>query len=465
MRFQNNIVNGLCLLTIFFFISCATYYQQRLHFQKDFERGNVEAAQKFLKKQKKAEEGKDRLLYFLDRGVVEQMIGNYDSSNYYFEQAYYYNQDYVKSLGADIASYITNPMVKPYKSEDFEEVLVHYYKAINFINKHQLDDALIEVRRINISLNRISDRYEGKRFRYKEDAFAHLLMGVIYEAKQDYNNAFIAYRNAYNTYESVYGEFGVEIPLQLKKDLLRAAHYTGFYEEVDFYERKFNLKAERREEGKGTLVFFWMNGLVPVKGEISLNFSNNGGSGGTFVLSDDQSGMSFPIIVNDPYERSDLSELKVVRVAIPKFNRRDPLYTSASLIEQDTAVELELTENINNIAIASLEDRIFRELASTIGRVAVKQAAAAAAREKDEGLGTAVSLINALTEKADTRNWQTLPNQISYQRIDLEEGEHLIKLATRSAQIANDTVNFNIPIRANRTVFQTYHSLSSTTLN
>ncbi len=39
--------------------------------------------------------------------------------------------------------------------------------------------------------------------RYQHDAFANNLIGLIYDASGDYNNAFIAYRNAYDIYEEI----------------------------------------------------------------------------------------------------------------------------------------------------------------------------------------------------------------------------------------------------------------------
>ena len=63
------------MLTIFLFYGCATYYQKSYEFHQSFAEGNIEAAKSFLDKNIKAAEKKDRLLYFLDRGVVEQMLG------------------------------------------------------------------------------------------------------------------------------------------------------------------------------------------------------------------------------------------------------------------------------------------------------------------------------------------------------------------------------------------------------
>src|SRR5690554_5634773 len=169
-------------LFILFLSACATYYQKSAAFQKSFALGEIDKAKTFLEKNdKKAVKSKDRLLYFFDRGVIDHMLGNYSESNEYFEKAYVFHQDYRKSLGSSIGSYLSNDMTKPYEGEDFEVVLVHFYKALNYIYLNEFNAALIEARRINILLNEFNSKYEKKKNRYKVDAFSLLLTGLIYE--------------------------------------------------------------------------------------------------------------------------------------------------------------------------------------------------------------------------------------------------------------------------------------------
>jgi len=452
------------MLTIFLFSSCATYYQKSYEFQGQFAQGNLEQAQAFLLKQKKAEEKKDRLLYFLDRGVVEQMLGNYEVSNEYFEKAYLYNQNYQSNFGSDLLSTFANPMLKPYKAEDFELVLINYYKAINYIQLNKLDAALVEIRRINISLNELNDRYGEKKNRYKEDAFALNLMGIVYEAKGEYNDAFIAYRNAFEAYQNIYAkDFNVQPPQQLKVDLLRMAKVNGFKTDLARYEKDFGMVAELKQANEGDLVFFWLNGLGPVKSEFSLNLVSTGNGGGGFVFANAEQGFSIPFIppVNNNNQQG-IEKVKVVRLAIPKYQTRKPLVNQAYLEVNNQKVNLEKVEDINSIAYAALQDRMLRELGKSVSRLVVKQATEMLAREKSEDLGALVSVLNAVTEKADTRNWQTLPNSIYYERITLPADSHAVKLVTKGQQIPSQTLDFKVVIKPNKTTFRTFHSLEST---
>lgn len=456
------------MLTIFLFYGCATYYQKSFEFHQDFASGNIEEAKHFLEKNTKASEKKDRLLYFLDRGVVEQMLGNYKESNFYFEEAYLYHENYSNTLGSDLLGMVSNPMVKPYKAEDFEAVLIHYYKAINFIHLADFDAALVEIRRINIKLNELNDAYADKKNRYKKDAFALNLMGIIYEAKGDINNAFIAYRNAYDAYQELYSdEFGVETPKQLKVDLLRTASQMGFTQELKRYEEEFGFAAREHEKGEGDLVFFWLNGLGPVKGEFSLNLSTISNGDGFFTFANESEGISIPYNTassNTPNQSSDFSDLKFVRMAVPKYRARVPYFTGAQIVFDSLNLQsfsFEQAENIEKIAFTSLQDRMLREISKSIGRLAIKQAAELAAREQNEDLGSVLSILNAVTEKADTRNWQTLPNSIYYTRVSLPEGTHQFDFITNRRSGAGDTLNYEVEIEAGKTSFKTFHSLDS----
>ena len=63
-------------------------------------------------------------------------------------------------------------------------------------------------------------------------------------------------------------------------------------------------------------------------------------------------------------------------------------------------------------------------------------------REKNEALGLLTNLAGVLTEQADTRSWQTLPNQIFMVRMPLPEGKHTLKYSFLNA---NGQVHRSVP--------------------
>ncbi len=451
------------LWTAFSLSSCATYYQRNAKFQEAFSAGDIARADRLLDKNEKAAQGRNRLLYFMQKGVVLQMQGKFEASNEYLEKAYTFTEDYKTSMGSEALSLLTNPMMKPYAGEDHEVVLIHYYKALNYLQLQKPQSAVVEARRLNNKLNRLNDRYENRKNRYKDDAFAHLLMGIAYEMDNDVNNAFIAYRNAYNTYQESYStEFGVNVPDQLKDDLLRTAYLNGFQTELDFYERKFNRKYEKQSHKNPELIFFWHNGLGPVKDEWSINFTIVKGSGGVATFVNEDMGLNFSFPVSESEDgQGGLGDLKLVRVAFPKYLERSPFFQQASLESNGNTYALEKAENINAIAFSVLEDRMLREMGKSLLRLAVKQAAEYAMREENEDMGAVVSLVNALTEKADTRNWQTLPYSISYARIPLNEGSNTIALKTVGPNDTVESEDFTFEAEPGQTLFHIYSSLDS----
>lgn len=454
----------ILLFSLLLFSACASYYQKQTNFNQKFTSGNLEAAKRYLEQHDKQAEKKDRLLYFLDRGVVEHLLGNYQESNFYFEEAYLFTQDFRKSFSGDFLEMTANPMLRPYRGEDFEVVLIHFYKTLNFIKLGRLDDALVEVKRINIKLNKLNDRYEDKKNRYKVDAFALNLMGMIYEARGNYNDAFIAYRNAYEAYNEVYAEeFNVPAPQQLKHDLIRMAAYNGFWQEKEMYEKEFGLQYQKQAAQQPMLNFFWLNGLGPVKGEFSLNLTSlNNAQNGILTFANEAEGFSIPVNTNQFNGQTDFSDLNLIRMAVPRYNSRQPMASHASLIYMNQTYELTLAEDIESIARSTLQDRLTRELAKSVGRLAIKQAAQAAVRKENEELGSLVSILNAVTEKADTRNWQSLPHSISYMRIPLDTAYNELKLLVNYRGEMSDTIRFRWDDQLKQDLFLSHHTLGST---
>ncbi len=439
--------------------SCLTYYQQLYQFHKNYETGNFEGAQKALTKDDKAAKGKAKLLYNLNMGMVNHMLQNYEQSNQYFEQAYLLSEDYRKNYLNEVLSYLTNPTVIQYPGEDFEILYLHYYKALNFLMLQQADKALVECRRLNLKLQAISDKYKSDK-KFQRDAFVHTLMGMVYEVNGDINNAFIAYRNALDIYQNDYKElFGLNVPEQLKKDVIRTAFLMGFDEEQRRYEKEFEMQHQKDAPGSGSLFFIWHNGLGPVKTEWSVNFAITRRGSEVFFVND-RLGLNFPFPLSlDDDDKDPLGGLSVVRVAFPKYRSRGNYFRSARLNWGSEAQDLEILEDIDAVARKTLKDRMVLTFGKTLLRFAIKRASEEILRkENKEGLATLLSIINAATEKADTRGWQVIPNRIYYTRLAMPAGSQSLNLEANSAQGAR-TFDFQFDIASGQAQIHTFHTM------
>jgi uncharacterized protein len=444
---------------LFIFSSCANYYQHHYSFNQEFENGDLKNALQTLQNNSKEAEGRNRFIYFANEGLLNSILGNYDASNAAFEKAFIFGEDYRINYANEAISYLTNPNFAHYRGENHEHLMVLYFKAINFLKQSKYEEALVECKRLNIRLNQLNDKYRSEE-KLQRDAFVHTLMGIIYQASADYNNAFIAYRNAVEVYESDYSKFfHLETPEQLKKDLLNTAYWTGFSEEFESFKTKFQLPDYQPSKPESELVFFWHNGLAPVKDEWSINFVVNHREDNVVVFNNEGLGLSFPFQLKDEKEKNDLSSLEVFRVAFPRYQERPVYYSRAFLETGGATYPLQLSQDINQIAFLSLKQRMMQEFSKGLLRAALKKATEHSVRKENDQLGAVIGLMNAITEKADTRSWQTLPHSIYYARVPMKEGTNQVRF-----NIENGSANgytFNYEARKGQTLFHTFSSLES----
>lgn len=435
--------------------ACASYYQKNQAIMDNIYSGNYANASKQLDNGNLKKKKRNELLYLLNKGTVLFMNNQPEESNKYFQQADYYIEDYQKNLGLKAVSFITNPSIQTYEGENFEKVMIHYYTTINYLQQGLLDQALVECKRMQLKLDKITDYYKGKN-KYKNDAFVYLLTGIVYDAQKDYNSAFIAYRNAYKIYNEEYTtNLNTSVPAQLKEDLIRTALLTGFKEEASQYKTQFKLQHITIESFKNTSSFvtFWNNGFCPIKDQWSINFTIVPGSNGWVNFTNWDLGLNFPFYAGE--DSRSIINLKVIRVAFPKYISRETVYNEAKIIIDSLQIHqpYELVQNIDKIAYVSLQDRMIKEMGEALLRLAIKQAAAAKLRKENDALGSALSVINAMSEQADTRNWQTLPNTINYTRINLPVGNYQAIF-----QVEKDILKFNFILKGNETTFKVFQS-------
>lgn len=458
--------NGIAFYPVVIFVlllsSCATYYQRHYDFNTEFEKGDLKSALETLQQKEGRSTGKDRFLHYVNQGLLLSVLGKYEESNAWFEKAFLFGEDYHINYFHEAASYLSNPNMTIYRGEDHEHLMLLYFKALNYLKLQKSEEALVECRRLNIRLNQLSDKYASPR-KFRRDAFVHNLMGIIYQSTGDFNNAFIAYRNALEIYREDYADlFHVDAPQQLKADLLNTAWWTGFTEEFELYRDQFGMHDYTPARPEAELVFFWHNGLSPVKTEWSLNFMIDHQSENLFVFSNPALGVHFPFRVEDKEERNDLSRLEFFRVAFPRYSERPMYYGSACLRKDSTTYPLELSEDISKIAFHSLQQRMMLEFSKGLLRAALKKAAEHSLRKEDDRLGALIGVVNAITEKADTRNWQTLPHSIYYARVPLQAGKNEIAFSLQADPDKAD-YSFTYQAQRNQTLFHTFSSLETST--
>lgn len=423
--------------------SCATWYQRNADLMRAVSQENYVDAEKVLSAKNWDKPFRNRMLAYLNKAWVLSVSGKFKESNDWFQKADFMIEDYHKSIGEELAGAISNPTLTTYTGEYYEQILLHYYTTLNYLQMGLPDEALIECKRMMSKMQRITDDVKSEH-KYRRDAFAHLLMGIVYDALNDNNNAFISYKKAIEIYQN---DFQVKPPKQLIADYQRTGLACGLIENSE-------ISSTSIPEKKKEMLVFWNNGMCPIKDETGINFSITSVGNNRIQFYNYDFGFRFEFPISSKEEKDNLNALRFVRIAIPRFVSRKPQFSQAKIIDgAKQEYTFEEVENIEKIAFHCLDDRMLKELGEAVLRLATKQAAEQALRSKNQGAGIALDIFNALTEQADTRNWQLLPSQIYYTRIPINSDSCQFNCNFYSNNVWQASQKIDIKIKDNLTYF------------
>ena len=438
-------------------LGCSPYSMEDVRIA--FEQGDFDAA---LIELDAGGKGEAKLPYLFERGLVAHYGDRFDESNRTFELAEITSDDlYTKSVSREALSLLTSDNLRSYAGSQYERLLIHYYRAFNYVYLNMPDDALVECRKASGLLQFYADADEN--YEFVGAAFIAYLSGILYEWAGDWNDAFIAYRwaeRAYRQYEEV---LGIPFPQDVGESLVRLAGQLGFQEEFEKYAATYGEPPENMPD-TGELILLYETGFVPPKIEENI---------------------VFPILKTDPIVQDDANrdekavreysrklvrrrnqryrevELEyLLRVAIPAYRSNRPSLVG---IDADTAygsVSGVLVEDIEAAAMTTFESELPTIMLRTVVRGVLKYLGFRRANQQGEVAGRLVNLLNVVTESADTRSWQTLPNQIFLVRMRLPEGTHNITLSfsdRADRRVKTDTLQ-NVIIRANDKTFLNYRT-------
>jgi len=388
--------------------------------EKNLWQGNYSQAALNLKKNERSFGKKNAVLYNLEAGLLEHYSGNFKESNkHLFEAEREMQRLYTKSITTSIASFITNDNELPYEGENFEKVLVNLFLALNYLEMGKYEDALVEARKVDVKLNEFSRTYNGKNV-YQEDAFVRYLMGTIYEAEGEYNDAYISYIKAYKAFDLYEKQFKTPLPQMLKHDLIRMADRLGFKDEKEQFEKEFKFSDyEPITNQNGSVVVIIYSGKSPIKKEVKINPT---------ILDKDAVPHTFSIAVPKFYAREKHTRSYDVRLS---SNANSALKRA------------ERFEDITKIAEKDLDDRISMIYLKAGGRAILKFLAIEAAKKELKGeskignflMGSVLDATYNASEKADVRTWRSLPDEIQVARLNVAAGQYQLKVASGANQI------------------------------
>ena len=434
---------ALVLLT-----GCGPSVNRYLLIEQSLFGGDPQQAAAIVEQTEKEYGAKGRLLYEMDRGIVLQLAGRYQQSSAALERAEEeVERLYTRTIRSETAAFLINDTALPYEGDAYEHVMINVIKAINYAAQGQLQGALVEARRIDHRLNVLSDRVKDAS-RYRNDGFARYVCGILYEAAGDLNNAFIAYRNAYEAYRVMSGWLKMSPPLSLRADLLRTAEALDLATEFAEYRQAFPDVAWQplsSQERLAQVVMISYNGRAPRKEDLFLDLPISLDAAQLVLLNRG--------VFQSPYQRDRVADSvlyglsgEVVRVALPrlvpqKTTVRVETMTLTSETGHSISVQSEPVHNVTALAEKSLSDRMPAITVKALARAATKYAMAegltrgaqhAAGRDAAPWVGLLVEVlakgIAVASEEADKRSWQTLPDEIHVARAWVPPGQYHVSI-------------------------------------
>lgn len=410
--------------------------------------GDPQAAAGVIREAEDQYGSKSQVLYDMDLGMTLHLAGDYEASNTHLERAETRIEDlYTRRISTEVAAFLVNDTVLPFEGAPFEQVWVNVVKALNYALLGKWDEALVEARRIDHRLNVLADQREADEFR--DDPFARYLSGILYESSRDLNNAFIAYRNAYEAYRAAQSWLGTPVPASLKVDLLRTTEALALKQEHDVYRREFpDVTWQPWSEVKdlAQVIVISYNGRAPRTEDQFLD------------LPVDMDALKLVLLTKGATGGVDTGERRVVESVLYGLSGRVVRVALPKLVPQKTAVDYsqvslsgpagpiqtrtQLADNLTATAEKALKDRFTALAVKAVARAASKfalaEGAAHGAREmggrNDEGalaaflVGFLFKSLAVATEEADKRSWRTLPDEIHIARLWLPPGDYTLRV-------------------------------------
>jgi len=524
MNVRSLLKKSSALIAVLVLSGCATYGTGLDAALKSAQQGDYVSAEQAVTKSLKPD-GADRLLYNLELAVLKHLQGQYTESIRLLGVAERIAEDLeTTSVSNSLAAFMTNPRQGDYAGSDFEKVFINYYKALNYlalasqaVTKNDRLDAIesarIESRRLGIRLNALNsdkgtyqeqkdkdeqlfsqimdvfDKLQGNlidfdKLEYRDDAMAHYLTGISFEANGEYDNARISYQKAAKSYEEGFAEqfkLGSDMTKQAWFDTVRMMRKAGGYNnEWPRLAKKKLSKAQRQQlkeyDGKSQLVVIEHVGMVPHRKEMNVQLSANSytkslelrpyfGTGNTqleklawfYVVYADKSLLDLVanyydatfvgFILNDFTKTIPLgpawdsaAKLGLINAIGSGLRITVPYYAPPKEKPGASFVSLDGKQynmkSASNPAVMGLNEQLLSantDIQLALARGAFKALTAQKAGELAGGqfgglLATVGSLAAQLSDAAETRNWLMLPYEVRVTRIPVEAGSYSLDI-------------------------------------
>lgn len=423
-----------CLGLMVFCSACAApslRYKKQVN--KLISSGKFEAAEQFVSSQGKKRYAKqDQALFYLDRAALLHDAQQPAPSDRLLAQA----QDrmdelYTRSVTKEAGRLFINDLTAPYQLSPYEQALTYFYRAMNFLQQNKRMDAAVEARKAVFFLDHLRGSKENG---YTDDPFVQYFSSLIFESVGQRSDARISRENALRAYEKLGGKLQVSAP-------------------------EFPVPADAAERCEVILVHY--NGLLPLKKTATIQVAWDRIFALVSTQKEDSSSvspevanaitagwmghaatLSYPVLEPQPY-----------LIASSFVQAEGQMYATQKVADFAAAAAWDLEQRMPAIWFRTAVRVVAKQLAAEQAHRAVKSAT----NEKAWGdlAGMVINIFGAAVEKADTRQWFTLPAEVRMTRLFLSPGKQNIRLLfrDRNGNIIGEHTFENVILKRGERVF------------
>ncbi|CAH0533798.1 hypothetical protein VST7929_01673 [Vibrio stylophorae] len=359
-----------------------------------------------------------------EQGRVALQAGDLDLSFTAFNQAaallstWRQEAKYQLSEGANtLGSLLTNDNMRSYQPADYEQVMVHYYLMLHYLQARDLQGALVEVRRANLrqdyakrmraaelqaaqkeanqqglsmNVGALLARYpDSQSLSAVQNGAVFYLSALLYQAAGQLDDAYIDLQRALAVAPN--NKMLAAQAMVLAKRLHRQ-------DDLRLLEQRYG-QAPRWSSTQGQLVVLDEQGLVaaPHPWQLPLAIYDSQGYGAIYQLT------------------------------LPYYpNAQGPLPQGEVLLNQHR-LALSPLVSLSKMAVQQLSEAMPGIVLRQALRIYAKDQLRRVASDEGEEVGNLLAnIFNVLTDQADTRSWQTLPDQIGMSVVALDPGMHTL---------------------------------------
>ena len=411
---------------------CTTYNDRFADIRRDYVAGNFEAAAAVTQKAVEAEgeSGKDALLWQLEHATILRAAGKRTESEAAFARArdlYMSNLDAAKvRLLRGGAELLTTSDSAPYWGTGYDGIMIDTYQALHALSGGDIPRARVELVRAFLLQQEVVEMNASRI--EKEQA----------EARKD--------ANVSTAVESGKGQVasGVEAAEEIKFELDAYADYVNpftVYLDALFHATQATSPSDT-ERARVSLTR--MRAFAPNNATVQEDLrkvTNEGRiASGVYVIF--ETGMA-PRLTEEKFQLAlPIQHVPYIGFAYPKLVT-DPLYvrcmkvrsgghtvTTERVASMDAVIGREFNNNFPSILTRTIATAVLKAVAAAVANEA--------ARKSDNGLvqvGTWVGTLalQAGTNVADTRSWQTLPKEFQVARVEMPSDRTLTLLSPDGA--------------------------------